>query len=293
MFLLAKGERYYFDADAVRVPAKQEALSQYQGNRRNDSLQQYGLTNGTSNPSCTHEGGANIRTVFSIPTDPTVDVYADGMRRITSPDCPVHGDAGTGDVRMLKCSCDYEDSRGDGPPNFPSVISIPTESYKGSHFATFPRKLVEPCIRAGSSQRGVCPECGAPWEREVESERIRTRPGVDSKVWVDPVGSPYERHSGSVVGNRDPFRHVAVKSTVGWHPTCTHGHAPIPATVFDPFCGSATTGVVANALGRRFIGVDLSRDYLVNQASRRLSRPHAAPLRPERPEHHPLFDRGE
>jgi hypothetical protein len=60
--------------------------------------------------------------------------------------------------------------------------------------------------------------------------------------------------------------------------------------VFDPFSGSATTGVVANALGRRFIGVDLSRDYLVNQAARRLSRPHAAPLRPERPEHHPLFD---
>lgn len=31
-----------------------------------------------------------------------------------------------------------------------SVWTIPTESYSGAHFATFPRALVEPCILAGS-----------------------------------------------------------------------------------------------------------------------------------------------
>ncbi len=31
-----------------------------------------------------------------------------------------------------------------------SVWTIPTESYEGAHFATFPRKLVEPCVLAGS-----------------------------------------------------------------------------------------------------------------------------------------------
>ena len=32
--------------------------------------------------------------------------------------------------------------------------------------------------------------------------------------------------------------------------------------VFDHFCGSGTTGVVANRLGRNFIGIDLSEEYL-------------------------------
>jgi DNA modification methylase len=32
--------------------------------------------------------------------------------------------------------------------------------------------------------------------------------------------------------------------------------------VLDPFCGSGTTGVVCQALGRRFVGVDLSEAYL-------------------------------
>lgn len=40
-------------------------------------------------------------------------------------------------------------------------------------------------------------------------------------------------------------------------------------TVFDPFCGSGTTGVVALRLGRKFIGCDLEQDYL-EVAQRRL-----------------------
>lgn len=33
-------------------------------------------------------------------------------------------------------------------------------------------------------------------------------------------------------------------------------------TVLDPFCGSGTTGLVAGKHGRRFVGIDLSEDYL-------------------------------
>jgi site-specific DNA-methyltransferase (adenine-specific) len=32
--------------------------------------------------------------------------------------------------------------------------------------------------------------------------------------------------------------------------------------VFDPFCGSGTTGVEAVRLGRQFIGIDVSEEYL-------------------------------
>lgn len=59
--------------------------------------------------------------------------------------------------------------------------------------------------------------------------------------------------------------------------------------VLDPFCGSATTVIAANALGRRGIGTDLSREYL-GLARHRITRPHARVPRPAHAEHHPLFD---
>jgi hypothetical protein len=49
---------------------------------------------------------------------------------------------------------------------------------------------------------------------------------------------------------------------------------PVPCTVLDPFVGSGTTVLVANALGRRGIGLDLSAKYL-RMARRRVTRPHA------------------
>jgi DNA modification methylase len=55
-----------------------------------------------------------------------------------------------------------------GGRNKRSVWHIATQSFSEAHFATFPEALVEPCIKAGTSERGACPECGAPWRRVVE-----------------------------------------------------------------------------------------------------------------------------
>lgn len=165
--------------------------------------------------------------------------------------------------------------------NLRSVLTIPTEAYPGAHFATFPRKLVEPCIKAGTSAKGVCPECGAPWIREtsVEQEVLTGNKGRATQA----VGC--NNWEGVIFRTR---KHV---STTGWRPTCSHGHEPIPATVLDPFAGSGTTLVVANALGRRAVGLDLSREYL-GLAQRRVTRPHARVPRPGRADEvHPLFDR--
>ena len=32
--------------------------------------------------------------------------------------------------------------------------------------------------------------------------------------------------------------------------------------ILDPFCGSSTTGISANKLNRKYIGIDNSREYL-------------------------------
>jgi len=55
--------------------------------------------------------------------------------------------------------------------NLRSVWHIATEATGYSHYATFPRKLVTPCIKAGTSEKGACRECGAPWARVVEKQK--------------------------------------------------------------------------------------------------------------------------
>ena len=54
--------------------------------------------------------------------------------------------------------------------NLRNVWTIATHPFPGAHFATFPPKLVEPCIKAGTSEKGCCPECGAPRVRVVEAD---------------------------------------------------------------------------------------------------------------------------
>lgn len=152
-----------------------------------------------------------------------------------------------------------------------SVWSIPSEPYPEAHFATFPQKLVEPCIKAGTSERGVCPECGAPWVRTFE------RTGhVNGR---EPAHQP-----GNTPTKTDSTGWAPVQAAAGWRPTCDHveddgldptgeGWAPrlrdpIPATVLDPFAGSGTTGLVAQSLSRRAILIDLNPEYIEQALTR-------------------------
>jgi DNA modification methylase len=145
-----------------------------------------------------------------------------------------------------------------------TVWKIAPKGFKGAHFATFPPDLVRPCLLAGTSERGACTSCGAPWKRDVAKTRRPTRPGKDSKMNLASVepGSPYKAHAGIIYGNRDPQRHVTDYETTGWRPTCRCGvDSTRPCVVLDPFCGSGTTLAVARELGLEGIGIDLNPDY--------------------------------
>src|SRR5205807_1055078 len=63
-----------------------------------------------------------------------------------------------------------------------SVWTIATEPYPEAHFATYPKALVAPCIQAGTSERGCCRQCGAPWRRVVK--KISVRPIDYQGKWV-------------------------------------------------------------------------------------------------------------
>lgn len=109
-----------------------------------------------------------------------------------------------------------------GTRNLRSVWTIATAPYKGAHFATFPPKLVEPCVKAGTSERGVCPECGAPWVRETEVVGRRQAhwqgtEQVKAKAAKGAHGVTSVIETGS----------YAVRETTGWKPTCTHVRCPV------------------------------------------------------------------
>jgi hypothetical protein len=157
--------------------------------------------------------------------------------------------------------------------NLRSVWTIPTQPYPEAHFATFPEALVEPCIKAGTSEHGCC-GCGAPFRRLVKKKpstmNIRVRDNakgiIDQKSGIE---GKY-RASQDEIESYGPEEMVETE-TVGWEPTChCRASEARPCIVLDPFCGSGTTGMVALRRGRGFIGLELNPDYC-ELARRRIS----------------------
>jgi DNA modification methylase len=150
--------------------------------------------------------------------------------------------------------------------NIRSVWEIATQPYPEAHFATFPEALPERCIKAGTSERGCCPVCGAPWERVVMAT------GPDGRSAEVRNGKAYDEDGQPLMGDNmidhgvrgswNSGGKLLERETKGWRPTCACGEpAYTPCTVLDPFMGSGTTALVARRLGRRSIGVELSPDY--------------------------------
>jgi len=157
---------------------------------------------------------------------------------------------------------------GSGFRNKRSVWFIPTEPFPEAHFATFPKALVEPCIKAGTSEKGNCPKCGKPWERILEK--------LDKRHWTErgDYSSSKKMQALKATGFRNDGggRFWGDSSiTIGWRPTCSCGiEEAVPAVVLDPFMGSGTVGLVAKSLGRNYIGIELNPEY-VEMAERRIN----------------------
>jgi hypothetical protein len=117
---------------------------------------------------------------------------------------------------------------------------VPTSHYRSAHHAAFPEGLVERPIRAGCPER-VCAACGEPWRRQP----------------VDRSGE-----------------HVALGEL---QPACACGGSWCPGVVLDPFMGSGTTAVVAERLGRRWLGIELQPNFI------RLAEARIAAARDKRP----------
>lgn len=218
IFLFTKSAKYYYDADAIREPQtsadkragrNSSALVDKSPNPRkgirSSDPERFGTTRGTTNESCTHEGGRNKRSVWSIAT----------------------------------------------------------EAFPEAHFATFPTKLVEPCILAGTSEKGCCDNCWTPWVRILET--------VKGKSWhnhEDDLKHGQRTESNEKKGANFYVNWTEPKTT-GWKLGCScETSDAVPCTVLDPFNGSGTTGLVALANRCNYIGIELNPEYAAMSARR-------------------------
>jgi len=134
--------------------------------------------------------------------------------------------------------------------NLRDVWTFPTQPFPGAHFAVFPEKLPELCIKAATSEKGCCPKCGAPWARVIDRDNYQKHESEYQSKEVRGINADRSKHSPPVD-----------TKTIGWKPTCNCGLDPIPCTVLDPFAGSGTSLLVAKKLQRKAVGYELSRDY--------------------------------
>lgn len=230
LFLLAKSSRYFYDNDAVRenvTDSTIQRLTQPNLDNQSGSFRVPGKTNGPMKA---------VGQAYSF------------KRKVNEEPPP-----GQSNQHRL----DRDDVQYRGTRNRRTVWEIATQPYSGAHFATFPPALVEPCIMAGTSEYGVCANCGTPWERIVERGNAVPRPDNPNPALLYSAGSGHTHGSGKTTLHK-----MRSATTLGWRPGCDCGAETVPAVVFDPFGGSGTTAQVARALGRVGIAMDLNGTYL-------------------------------
>ena len=247
VFLLAKGERYFYDQDAIKEPQTGNAHSKGSGMTPKGALAERGRNRANDS--------------FQASTAKYVDVPGGRNKR--------------------------------------AVWIIPTYPYSEAHFATFPPDLVKPCIKAGTSEHGACPECGAPWERVVEASGGTIGQGWHDHEHDDTQGVRQKR--GDIPTGTFAARgwETYKRETIGFRPTCScYDHhyrsefprarsarkrwqqdmanrwfprvrkrpgkddwSMVPCRVLDPFAGAGTTGMVADRLGRDAVLIDIKPEY--------------------------------
>lgn len=235
VYMLTKGPRYFYDAETVKVPGAYPA----------------GTKGGKASAARAAEEGVNSRpaeyAVYSGTRNfRNTDLF---FTSLTSP----HGLV--------------SDTEGE-----PLALDVNPRGFAGAHFATFPAKLIEPLIRAATSERGCCAACGAPWERVVEKRLVKGPAGCNVGV-RDARDDAADRQDQGL--NRAKDGHIPgwrrADVTTGWKPTCgcTQDRPLGRPVVLDPFGGAGTTGLVADALGCDAILIELNPDYAA-MAQRRI-----------------------
>jgi len=180
VFLLTKSPKYYFDMEAI----KKNSLHEHSPKTRNSrpGIDVCGGNQGSGKPIPNPAGNRNFRNT---------DLFYQSIE-------PPHG--------MIFCGDEMVG------------IDVNPKGFKEAHFATFPPALIEPCILAGTSEKGCCAECGAPLKRVVDKIISTSKPCPKEQAAHEARGGT-GNHAGTV-GKSGGGRINGYSKTTGWKPTC-------------------------------------------------------------------------
>jgi hypothetical protein len=242
--MFAKQAGYFSDQEAVKEPCAASTLKREKYTRiLDDPDEQFAVAHDHESIS---GGKRNPRSVMEYPRD-----FLSEFSAIAS----AH-DSGNAEALQAAVAV-WEESHGLRSPGG-SVMSFKAHNLKEKHYAAFPPGLPEFCIKASTSEKGCCPNCGAQWARVVDKPSL---PHVEPSE-LDRFGDGTAGVHRKVGQAYQDWRAANPDKTTGWRPTCACSPAdPIPASVLDPFGGSGTTGLVADRLGRHAILCELNPEY--------------------------------
>lgn len=218
LFLLSKSERYFYDPHAIKMPVADSTIKR---------LSQLSLGEQVGSDRVPGKSNGTMKAVGNLQgrTRKTTDWWLESVERLIK-----QTQSRLAHLRQIR-----EDGGAlvDEEGNI-AAIQVNIGRYSGNHSATFPPDLIVPCILSGTSQKGVCPRCGNPWERVVKRKgkstyrRIIEEQGITHK---DMQSKSRERGAAKKCGAEDwggtrnangttpRFNSVSSK-TIGWRPTC-------------------------------------------------------------------------
>lgn len=144
------------------------------------------------------------------------------------------------------------------------VWTIPTQPFPEAHFAVYPEELIEIPIKAGCPEF-VCKKCG-----KARVKIYEYKGGTIGKSWHDHSKDLEEGMHQSLGGldkqGDKPYQRVDVGYSdcgcnAGWE----------SGVVLDQFMGAGTTALVALKQRKRFIGIEIKKEY-IDMANKRIAK---------------------
>ena len=155
-----------------------------------------------------------------------------------------------------------------------AVWTIPTKPFPEAHFAVYPETLIEPMIQAGCP-RYVYKKCGKARVKIYEGKSENafnigardTREGRFKEKWgtTQKTRPHYEKYQGDKEFAGEGRKFIGYTDC-----GCNAGFEG--GIVLDPFGGVGTTGKVAKKQGKRYIIIEIKKEYIdmANKGIRRI-----------------------
>jgi len=274
IYLFAKNRKYYYDADAIRVPQKQDSIARAGRDVWDNKVAsgQYAIPNVDSAKKLnqkvldTVEEGkipmANKRNVWTTKyeSDEEERMYRQGMSKTRGEN-----------VVYVRTKLPTQE-------DFVKFIRLKTSVKQLDEETDIERTTIEHWFRNDESGFAfpsvedwkAIRDYVNDWSKEFESmdEGLTYVESHMDSVESNPLGKN-KRNVWTVTTK--PFRgaHFAVFPPDLIEP-CIKAGCPVGGTVLDPFGGSGTTGLVANNLGRDAVLIELNKDY-VDIAKKRIN----------------------